>query len=121
MTTKSNYGFSLLEVMIAMVILSVGLLALARMQAYFAQGSGDSRYLTHAVDVGLSKIEELKAANFDSISSNSSTNTDYNRPFYLNWTVTSHQYSKKIDLTVTFNDGGRNKTVNLVGIVSGIE
>lgn len=120
-------GFSLIEVMIAMVILSVGLLALARMQGYFAQGSGESRYLTRAVDVGMSKLEELKNSNFESSALNNATNPHnanvsvYSKTFDLVWNVNRHRNCKKITLTVSWESGGDTKSVTLNGLVSEIE
>lgn len=65
MKRNSEAGFTLIEVLIAMAIFAVGLLALGMMQAYFAEGNTKSRQLIRATDIGMSKIEELAGADKD--------------------------------------------------------
>lgn len=58
-------GFSLIEVLIAMVILSVGLLALSSLQGTFASGSADSRQRVRAVDLAKSRLNVLKTQDYN--------------------------------------------------------
>lgn len=62
MKHDSESGFSLIEVLVAMAILAIGLLAIASMQIHFAEGNTRSRQLVHATDIGLSKLDDLAAA-----------------------------------------------------------
>jgi prepilin-type N-terminal cleavage/methylation domain-containing protein len=59
--TKSARGFSLLEVLIAVVILSVGLLALASLQLSMIRASGATKAQTLATDLAKDKIEFLRS------------------------------------------------------------
>ena len=57
---RSKKGFSLLELLIALLILSVGLLGAAEMQVTSISGNAFSNKLTVATGLAQSKIEELK-------------------------------------------------------------
>lgn len=63
-------GFSLLEVLIAVVILGVGLLALATLQASLARNAAESRARTQAVSLAELVIERQRAMQFNQIPSN---------------------------------------------------
>lgn len=58
-------GFTLIEVLVAMALLAIGLLAIAAMQIHFAEGNTRSRQLIHATDIGLNKIGELTELDAD--------------------------------------------------------
>lgn len=123
---KDSKGYSLLEIMMALVILSVGLLALVQMQGYFAEGSGDARYITRAMDMGMSRMEELKQLTYgDALLNagvhNQTVNT-HSKPFQVGWRVTDiTTNSKRIELTVTWNSGGDSKSIQLTGVRSRVE
>lgn len=110
----------------ALVILSVGLLALVQMQGYFAEGSGDARYITRAMDMGMSRMEELKQLTYgDALLNagvhNQTVNT-HSKPFQVGWRVTDiTTNSKRIELTVTWNSGGDSKSIQLTGVRSRVE
>jgi prepilin-type N-terminal cleavage/methylation domain-containing protein len=64
MQGQRENGFSLIEVLIAMVILAVGLLALSSMQGTFASGSADSRQRMRAMDLAKSQLNVLKTLDY---------------------------------------------------------
>ena len=57
---QSEKGFSLLELLIALVVLSVGLLGMAEMQVTSISGNAFSNNVTIATGLAQNKIEELK-------------------------------------------------------------
>ena len=61
--SKRN-GFSLIEVLIALVLLTVGLLALGGMQIVSIKGNSFSQQMTQATVLTQSKLEELKKLPF---------------------------------------------------------
>lgn len=67
-------GFTLIEVLIAVVVLAVGLIAMARFQATVLQGSALARERSEAVALAEQKIEQLR--NYRDLA-NSSTVLDY--------------------------------------------
>ena len=83
-------GFTLLEVLIALIILSVGLLGLAGMQITFLRGNSFSIKMSEATSIVRNKIEDFNNTPFENISSGSeadpttgSTGIRYHR----NWVV----------------------------------
>ena len=62
-SSKRN-GFSLIEVLIALVLLTVGLLALGGMQIVSIKGNSFSQQMTQATVLTQSKLEELKKMPF---------------------------------------------------------
>ncbi len=65
---KNEKGFTLLDVLIATVVLSVGLLAIGIMQLSSISGDAQARELTEASTVAMDQLEELLARNYGSIS-----------------------------------------------------
>ena len=59
--SKNARGFSLIEVLVAVVILSVGLLALASLQLAMIRSSGDTKAQTIAAALAKDKMEELRS------------------------------------------------------------
>lgn len=53
-------GFSLVELLIALTILAIGLLAIAHMQILSIQGSAAARRFSTATDIAQREVEELK-------------------------------------------------------------
>lgn len=61
----TNGGFSLLEVMIAMAILAVGLLAIAGMQIIAIRANAQSREVTEAITLAMKHLDYLKSLPYD--------------------------------------------------------
>ena len=57
-------GFSLIEVLVALVILGVGLMGLARLQLVLLAGTADTAAYDHAVRLGNAQIESLRFTRF---------------------------------------------------------
>jgi len=71
-------GFTLVEVMIALVILSVGILAMAEMQIVAIKANARSKNITSAIILTEGKLEELKAAGFSDPSFSNGTISEGN-------------------------------------------
>lgn len=65
---KDNGGFTLIEVLIAMVVLSVALLELGRMQLVAMQVNANAQNLTEATYLGQDVMERLMALPFNDAS-----------------------------------------------------
>ncbi len=65
METRKEKGFSLVEVMVAITLLTFGILAVASMQVSAIKGNALSRDLTKASSLARGKVEELMLANYN--------------------------------------------------------
>ncbi len=62
---RASLGFSLIEVMVALVVLAVGVLAIARLQVAAIRGLSFSRHLTAATQLGERHAEWMKSVPFN--------------------------------------------------------
>ena len=58
---KNNKGFSLIEVLLALVFLSVGLLGIAGLQITTMRGNASARRITEAITLAQEKLEDLSS------------------------------------------------------------
>jgi len=113
--TREAKGFSLLEVLVALVFLAVGLLALAGLQMTSLRGNNFSHHLSLATVVAQDRLEFLKNL---PLSSNRLLPTQYNdqrvtlsgMSFERTYSVTQADNMRTIQYTVRWNDG-RNHSV----------
>ena len=101
-----NAGFTLLESLLALVILSIGLLSLARLQISGLQGNAWSRDMTTAVAIADDQTEQLKNTPFANIQAESATRV----------TVSNRNFTKAVTVTDDAPDGltGTTKTVRVI-------
>ena len=64
---KAQKGFTLIEVMIALVILATGLLALMTMQIVSIKANAFSSEMTYAAMLGQSELEKVRNMNYASV------------------------------------------------------
>ena len=100
---RDRRGFTLLEVMIAMAILAISLVAVFRSQSQSVSMAGETRFLTTASLLAQSKMAEVESMKPQDLSNNNGIfGEDF--PDYL-WRIeindTAFQYLKKIDVIVT--------------------
>ena len=69
-------GFTLIEVLVGLVILAIGLLAIASMQVTSVRGNFFSNYLTQASYAGQERLEFLDSLAYDSVALSQNSYTD---------------------------------------------
>ena len=113
-------GFTLIEVLIALVILSVPLLALAGLMAMTSQNTSFGGHMTEASTVAQDKLEELRATLWNSIPEGTredrpsgSTGIQYNR----SWTAVTDGNLKTVSVIVNWTDR-TNHFVRLLTVIS---
>jgi type IV pilus assembly protein PilV len=115
-------GFTLIEIMIAIVIISIGLLALAGLQVSLIRGNALSQRMTAAVSVAEQTIEQMKKTPYANIQSQSPTQvTASGLTFTSQGDVTNGTpltNTKTITVTVTWSDGRKSHTVPLTTVMS---
>ena len=104
-------GFTLIEVLVGLVILAIGLLAIAGMQMTSVKGNFFSHYLTQASYAAQDRLEFLDNLPYDSLQLQQGNHNDgtttisgiaFNRSYAV---VDNPNLYKIINYTVTWNDG----------------
>jgi type IV pilus assembly protein PilV len=115
-------GFTLIEVMIALVVMSIGLTALAAVQISAIRGNAFSKRMTTAVSIADEKMEQIKSRPYVDIASESSIQiTQSNMNFASQVTVANDSplpNAKTINVTVSWEDGAKSHSVPITTIVS---
>jgi len=115
-------GFTLLEVLITLVILSVGMLALASLQVMAIKGNSFGQQMTVASTVAQNKLEELRELEFDAVLTGYDNCTDdangvrYTR----HWTVqddTPQPDMKTVRVSVTWTGCEAGRSVAVATII----
>lgn len=137
---KKSAGFSLIEVLVSLVILSVGLIGTAKLQSAVLKNSSDAQARSEATSIAQSKLEELKSyetleaynniqSSADLISdaadvgntlefSVAGTSTSYN----VDWSLTENTTPDYLEITVTvaWSDSmGAPQQVSIDSIIGG--
>jgi type II secretion system protein I len=110
---KSNSGLTLLEVLIAMVIMSISLLVLLNMAMVALDGNDWSNKTTIATQLMQQKLEQLRSM---AVPTNG---TDTAMGVTREWRVTNAgSYLRKVDISVTWEDIRNNvKSNSLVSYI----
>ena len=73
---KNQTGFTLLEVLVAGAILTIGLLGIAAMMTSAMRANSNSRRMTTATNLAQQRIEEMKNIPFENLFKTSATNSN---------------------------------------------
>ncbi len=113
---KNQNGITILEVLIAMIILSISLLLLLNMAMVALDGNDWSNKTTIATQLMQEKLEQLR--NIPNLSSSESGN-DTASGVSRAWTVSdAGSHLRRVDVTVTWEDiKGDSSTSNMTSYV----
>lgn len=108
MTKLNNTrGFTLLEVLIALVILSIGILGTTKLQLSFMQSNSKARVITEGTAQVQAKIEELLSLPYENLVDG---NYEEIRGVYtLNWDVGTTADTKTMTMNVKWVEKGVEK------------
>ncbi|MEJ2656232.1 MAG: prepilin-type N-terminal cleavage/methylation domain-containing protein [Desulfobacterales bacterium] len=111
---KKEDGFTLIEVLIALTIFAVGLLALAAMQNSAVKMNSTACKLTHLSTWGMDKIEELSALPYtdSSLESIGHPHQEVSGDYTISWTVIDDD-PKTNTKNVTVRVVGRGKSIDI--------
>ena len=116
---KRSNGFSLIEVIIALFILAVALLALAGLMVSTTKNTSFGGHMTEASTFAQDKVEELKVSQWASVVSGADTRTgstgiNYSRT----WTVMNNTNSTQRWVTVRVNWNDRtNHSISFLSVI----
>ena len=115
-------GFTLVEVLIALAVFAIGILAIYAMQITATNGSAGARKRTEALSWAANQMEILRTTPYDSLANGNVARSVYN----LNWTVNDVDLdndglndSKVISVNVSWQDRKRQQTTNLSHVRTG--
>jgi prepilin-type N-terminal cleavage/methylation domain-containing protein len=101
-----NKGFTLMEVLIAIVVLSVALLALAGLQISSIQRNSFGNHMTEAMTLAKDKMEEMKNKQWDQIGDISDDPPGASGVIYhRECSVMQSDKMKTVTVTVTWENG----------------
>ena len=104
-------GFTIIEVLIAMALLSFGLISVASMQAVAIRVNTSSQRLALATTLVQDKVEELMALPFTHVSLADTTPVDT----FQSYTATNPPPGYTLTWQVDVNAAGDSKTVTVIG------
>jgi prepilin-type N-terminal cleavage/methylation domain-containing protein len=108
-------GFTILEVMVAISILAIGLLAVFSGQNMAIQGNNRANRLTEAMTLAQDKVEELLALSYDDVDD---TESPFNDPrgYTITWVVDDTVVTNAKLITVTVTGNGLRKSLEVKSI-----
>jgi type IV pilus assembly protein PilV len=110
--SSGSSGFTLIEVLISIVILSVGLLGVAFMQVTGTKGNTVGREISQGSFLAQKKMESLIQQGYDSVGNGTETTGEYT----IAWNATEGHFlgdTKTIRLEVTWDKDGRTREVTV--------
>ena len=115
-----NAGFTLVESLLTLAIMSMSLLALAGLQITALRGNTLSRRMTTAVSIAEQTIEQLKNTSYANIQAEAATQvTASNLHFTRQVTVTNGPLpnTKSVSVLVSWQDQSKTHTLPLATII----
>jgi type IV pilus modification protein PilV len=132
--SHNDAGFTLIEVLIALMVFSIGILGISLMQLQAIRGNSVANHLTEATVFGSDQIEQMLSWDYDDDNLKSNNNYTYTLPDGTTtitadghqadsdnfceayWQITDNTPvtgSKTIDVTVFWNQKGALKSFSL--------
>jgi len=103
-------GFSLIEVMVTLLILSFGMLGIAALMTLSTKTAAASAHTEEAFRIAQGQLESLEATGYNGISSGSANVTGSSGVAYsVNWTATVVGQVKQVSLSVQWSDSAVSK------------
>ena len=114
-------GFSLLEVIFALVFLGVGLLAVAGMIPLATHQIVAAKNVSGAVAAGQTQMEQLRTTDYNDPALVAGTYASTSGQYNLSWTIqddTPVPWSKRVTMTVTWTTSSGPETTTMSTIVT---
>jgi type IV pilus assembly protein PilV len=116
-TLKKEDGFTLIEVLIAITIFAVGLLAVAGMQTSAIRMNSTAGKLTNLSTWGMDKIEELSALPYSDplLDSAGNPHQELLEDYTISWTVIDNNpVTNTKNITVTVTGQGKRADISIL-------
>lgn len=109
---STPHGFTIIEVVIALCILSFGILAVANMQISSIKGNSSARKRTEAATLAMEYMERVISKDYNSLTNENLTSNNY----VIQCTVTPDSPVsgvKSVLVKVSWPDNGQNRSTEL--------
>lgn len=119
MQWKEEGGFTLLEVLIAIVLLALGVLSALTVETACIRGNSSAARMDDATGHAQVKLEELRSVKNPASLANG---TDAPNGYVRSWVITPHATvsgARWIQVSVSWTGGFGNQQVNLQGLATG--
>ena len=111
--TPSRHGFTVIEMIIAVIVMAVGVMGLAGTARYVAMQMGNGRTQTIAATFATKIADSLSARRCAAIASGSQTK----RGVTITWTVADSSRTKWVTEQVQYKTKSGPKTVNYLTVI----
>ncbi|WP_161563973.1 InlB B-repeat-containing protein [Cupriavidus lacunae] len=126
--TPRNHGFILIEAMIALILISIGLLAVSKLQTLSLSGAGQAKSRSEAMALSQQKLEQVRnmlvksAFTGTPLVSGNATVSGSNASYAMTWAVSTPSgglEQRLVQLTTTWTDGqGVQQRLDLNSVVA---
>jgi prepilin-type N-terminal cleavage/methylation domain-containing protein len=115
---KTEKGFTIIEVMIAVSVLAIGLLGVSSMQVSSMWGNAFARQQTEGATIALDRMEKLMSLSYDNTELDAGSHSDLSPPngYSVVWEVENNSpldNTKRVIVTVTWINHGVQKNVSV--------
>jgi Tfp pilus assembly protein PilV len=117
MFDKDKKSFTLLEVLITIIILTVGIIAISQAFSTGLLTSTDVEDVELALNIAQAKMEEIKDTAFSSLSDSGPTPDSNFDNFNVTVDVTEGQNPMQVDVTVSWEVKGGQTSITLTTLV----
>lgn len=102
---RKNKGFTLVEVIMAMLIVLIGLLAVSMMQIMAIKNNANISQKTEALNLAQDRLEDIKRSALDNFAG-LANGSDSKGPYTRSWTITPlNSMTRQVIVTVTCPSG----------------
>ena len=111
--SRNRRGFTIVEILVAVIVLSIGVLALAGTLGTITRMMSNGQQKTRAATVAASTLESLRNQAYTAIpkcsglSNGSSTTSLYGTRYSSSWTITGAGTSRDVRIVVAYRVGTR--------------
>lgn len=125
MPLNNDHGFTLIEAMVATLVLTIGILATVSMQSSSLHGNMFARETTEAAAAAVSVIENLRPLNYttDAELADGTRILSNQDQYAISYTIQRNAIVNNtmlIQVTINWTEAGKPKTVNMAYIKSDV-
>jgi prepilin-type N-terminal cleavage/methylation domain-containing protein len=115
---SKNSGFTLIEILISLVLLSVGIISITQAFSVGISASGDSENVVTALNIAQKKMESIKNTVFANISSSAVTADPIFSGFNASVNAATGQNPMQVDVTVSWRAKAGSSSITLTTLVA---